>query len=407
MAIIKCPECGHQTSDKAPVCPNCGVEIAGKIIKCPYCGEIYLISEIVCPHCHKSPSNGNNPIENDNQSLVEQNSTNVERNSYLTSDNGIIVPTKDESSNSLNTTPQEQYTTPNDNTPKARKNNRTTLIVSLIIAVLALGVCFYFYNRAQSEKEMEEYNFALSSEDPTILQEYLNNFKDAPQEHIDSIKAHLQRLEQLDQDWTNAIVSGSKSALMDYLSKHPDSPHKQEAMDKIDSIDWAQCLKLNTSEAYQMYMADHSDGNHYEEAQIALKKIKANTVSMEERQAISNLFHNFFVSINERDEINLVSNINDNINFLGKQNATKQDIIYFMNRLYKQDVQNMVWSISGDYNIQKKEIGDEQYEYIVNFMANQKVEKVDEPSANYKYKINARINPDGKMTEMSMTRINE
>lgn len=51
--------------------------------------------------------------------------------------------------------------------------------------------------------------------------------------------------------------------------------------------------KLNTSEAYQMYMADHSDGNHYEEAQIALKKIKANTVSMEERQAISNLFHNF------------------------------------------------------------------------------------------------------------------
>lgn len=33
MAIIKCPECGHQTSDKAPVCPNCGVEIAGKIIK--------------------------------------------------------------------------------------------------------------------------------------------------------------------------------------------------------------------------------------------------------------------------------------------------------------------------------------------------------------------------------------
>ena len=34
-------------------------------------------------------------------------------------------------------------------------------------------------------------------------------------------------------------------------------------------------------------MADHSDGNHYEEAQIALKKIKANTVSMEERQAMS------------------------------------------------------------------------------------------------------------------------
>src|SRR5574344_1339556 len=31
MAIIKCPECGHPVSDKAPTCPNCGVEIAGKV----------------------------------------------------------------------------------------------------------------------------------------------------------------------------------------------------------------------------------------------------------------------------------------------------------------------------------------------------------------------------------------
>ena len=35
MAIIKCPECGRQISDKAPTCPSCGVEIAGKITKCP------------------------------------------------------------------------------------------------------------------------------------------------------------------------------------------------------------------------------------------------------------------------------------------------------------------------------------------------------------------------------------
>ena len=29
MALIKCPECGHQVSDKAATCPNCGVAIAG------------------------------------------------------------------------------------------------------------------------------------------------------------------------------------------------------------------------------------------------------------------------------------------------------------------------------------------------------------------------------------------
>ena len=48
MAIIKCPECGHQISDKAPVCPSCGVEIAGKTEKCPNCGEVYFKSEGAC-----------------------------------------------------------------------------------------------------------------------------------------------------------------------------------------------------------------------------------------------------------------------------------------------------------------------------------------------------------------------
>ena len=51
--IIKCPECGHQVSDKAPVCPSCGVEIAGHVVKCPHCGEIYLKADEICPNCHQ------------------------------------------------------------------------------------------------------------------------------------------------------------------------------------------------------------------------------------------------------------------------------------------------------------------------------------------------------------------
>lgn len=31
MAIIKCPECGKEVSDKAPYCPHCGVKIAGEL----------------------------------------------------------------------------------------------------------------------------------------------------------------------------------------------------------------------------------------------------------------------------------------------------------------------------------------------------------------------------------------
>ena len=38
MAMIKCPECGHQVSDKAKSCPNCGAPIDTKVY-CPNCGS--------------------------------------------------------------------------------------------------------------------------------------------------------------------------------------------------------------------------------------------------------------------------------------------------------------------------------------------------------------------------------
>lgn len=30
MALMNCPECGHEVSDKAEICTNCGYKIAGK-----------------------------------------------------------------------------------------------------------------------------------------------------------------------------------------------------------------------------------------------------------------------------------------------------------------------------------------------------------------------------------------
>ena len=34
MALIKCPECKHEVSDKAETCPNCGYNV-GRFIKSP------------------------------------------------------------------------------------------------------------------------------------------------------------------------------------------------------------------------------------------------------------------------------------------------------------------------------------------------------------------------------------
>lgn len=408
MAIIKCPECGHQTSDKAPVCPSCGVEIAGKINKCPYCGEIYFKSEAVCPHCHKAkPEENSLAIAEDTHSQDGSDVNHTSADGKTTQSANVQTEgQKDvQTNNGTHQETSERQTTYQENNGQ-KKSNRTILWVSVIIAAIVLGACFFMYNNANKNKEMDEYQIAMQSSDPMILQSYIDNFKDiAPQAHLDVIKERLDAIQKQDKDWTNAVVSGSKEALVQYMNEHPDSPHKQEALDKIDSIDWVQSSNLNTSEAYQMYIDNHADGNHYEEAVAAMKKIKANEVSLDEKTMISNLFRKFFVSINEKDESGLVSTVSEFVNFLGKTDATRNDIVSFMHKIYKDDVKSMVWGIVNDYKIQKREIGDEQYEYSVSFMVNQKIDKTDDTSSVNKYRISAKVNPDGEITEMSMTKI--
>lgn len=51
MALIKCPECGSQVSDKAPACIHCGYPLKKEIEKeqniCEYNGNTYDLSELV------------------------------------------------------------------------------------------------------------------------------------------------------------------------------------------------------------------------------------------------------------------------------------------------------------------------------------------------------------------------
>lgn len=60
MALIKCPECGSDVSDKAPVCPKCGVDIAldnsnESANICPDCGNKIDSASKICTNCGYNP----------------------------------------------------------------------------------------------------------------------------------------------------------------------------------------------------------------------------------------------------------------------------------------------------------------------------------------------------------------
>jgi hypothetical protein len=354
MAIIKCPECGHVVSDKAPFCPNCGVKIAGN----PNILETQDMKEPIKP---------------------------------------IVPPT----------IPNTPHQTNNNSAPK--KNKSAIYVVSFFIALVVVGIGYYMYSSAQDNKENEAYEYAMTSTDPAVLQSYLDTYKDAPTAHLDSIQAHLALLQQNDQDWTNALMSNSKSSLEAYLNSHPNSQHRQEALNRIDSIDWNVAERENSIEAFETYLQEHPAGGHIDEARDNIKKAKSKDLQPQEKQMISSLFRRFFQSINSRNQDRLTDQVEDVMSsFLGKSSATKSDVVSFMNKIYKDDITNMNWHINNDYQIKKREVGDEEYEYQVNFSAREDLTRTD-PSKETEghFKINATVSPEGKISSFNMIKILE
>ena len=54
MALIKCPECGENVSDKSKICIHCGYPLQKEIQYCPYCGKGNLEEDTLCKFCGKS-----------------------------------------------------------------------------------------------------------------------------------------------------------------------------------------------------------------------------------------------------------------------------------------------------------------------------------------------------------------
>ena len=191
MAIIKCPECGHDVSDRAKTCPHCGVDIAGQIITCPDCGEVIFKDAAECTNCH-CPINGANvgyePVVPTRPAV---------REAVKEAEQPATEPTEKEKKSAK----------------KKVKRTYTAFVVSLVIALIVVLLGLYFYQTTQQQSELRAYQNAISSGEPAVLQNFLDVYVDAPLAHRDSIKIHLEALKKIDLEWDNAAASKSKAEL--------------------------------------------------------------------------------------------------------------------------------------------------------------------------------------------------
>ena len=246
--IIKCPECGHQVSDRAKTCPSCGIDIAGKITRCPDCGEYIFKDDLECPNCHCS---------------INASASVQDADPEVTSQIYGLVP--------------EIPEIPQPEEPKKKKGHKilwSSIVVGFVIALIIVFLGIYFYQKSQQENEMRAYENAMMSSEPAVLQNFLDMYIDASVAHRDSIKAHLQNLKKIDRDWENVVASKSKSALQLFIDRNPDNLHIPEARLLIDSIDFAAAKLEDTMDAYQKYMDSHQQGAYYDEAANAYDRIR-------------------------------------------------------------------------------------------------------------------------------------
>lgn len=71
MALMLCPECGKEISEKAQNCPNCGY-LFEKMKFCKFCGEKILADSVVCSKCGRQVEN----VDNKNGGITINNVSN-------------------------------------------------------------------------------------------------------------------------------------------------------------------------------------------------------------------------------------------------------------------------------------------------------------------------------------------
>ena len=378
--LEKCPECGHQVSDQAKTCPSCGIEIAGKITRCPDCGEVIFKEQSYCPNCRCSI-----------------NGASVPQDATFPATQPAVVKTQPE---------EPEQAPPAPRRPRRHRAGLTAIIVAFVLALIVVFLGIYFMKNQERQNEQRAYTNAMLSTEPLVLQNFLDMYVDAPLAHRDSIKVHLEALKKIDSDWTDALVNNTKNAYERYMKLHPSSRYNKEAMIKIDSLDWVAATKLNTVESFKKYITDHEDGAYVDEARANFERLEAQKLTDDDRQMVISLFTSYFNAIAQMDEAALSATLAPVLtSFLHRANATKEDVRQYMQKMHEADITGMSFTQSGDWDIEKREVGEGRYSFTVKFTTAQHIERTDESrETNVKYRVTAQVSPEGRITEFNMKR---
>jgi hypothetical protein len=90
--------------------------------------------------------------------------------------------------------------------------------------------------------------------------------------HIDEARTAIESL-----DWNSAKESNSVPGYTAFIASHPQAAHAEEARTAIESLDWNSAKESNTVPGYTAFIASHPQAAHAEEARTAIESLDWNS----------------------------------------------------------------------------------------------------------------------------------
>lgn len=396
--MIKCPECGHQVSDRAPYCPSCGVEIAGHVVKCNHCGEIHLKEDITCPNCHhnlvgaKEEQRPSAPtavatVASEEVKTQPQKSDWSDRSDWEAKVEEPKPQKPKVAKPIIETAEPIQQAVPvadaHDNRQKEKqKKNYGALIIAFLIAAIICAVMLYMYRDAQTSNELKQYELAMKSTEPLVLQTYLDNYGKTNQAHAKEVQNKLNFLAQ--------------------QKAEPKEKVEEVVEDTSDDDDWQMAVKENSEDSYARYKVQHPDGKHNAEADEALKKFaRATIVNDDDESRAMKAVRTVLRAINGRSKEKLTGAFTSSITYNGQDEESPQAVVDYMEHLYN-NVERLNWYLdSGSPKVTKAE--NQDLTITVPARLSQNI-KGGANAQNY-FNIRATLNTEGRITAITFTRL--
>jgi outer membrane protein assembly factor BamD (BamD/ComL family) len=361
MAIIKCPECGHEVSDQAPRCPFCGVEIENNIITCPDCGKVLLKKDKTCPNC-----------------------------------GCVITPTAapEQKKNTGAYRPYSKF--PDNKTPEHKKSN-TPWIILIIVIVLALIIGGYFIYQHQTQKEgMEQAYQALQNDTDTAdYEDFLQKYPQSP--YVKDVTDKMNQLKAVQNKWVEISMSSSKSDFVQFMNQFPNSAYENACKQKIDSLDWVDASTENTAISYQRYLDEHPSGKYASEAQMGKENIDKMTVSYSDKSAVRDAVTRYFEALTNNDNEALSSVVSDKM---------YDQSVSFMEKLHNGN-QQVSFSLGGGVNVTKAPNPTTDFVFIAKYRMKRTLTANTGEVTNVSYNATSTISPDMRIISTKMMKIEE